>query len=94
MTAHESIQSLRERMSESIIGQQQLIDRLVLLADGNLLLEGLLGLAKTRAIKSLASNLNCGLSRIQFTPDLLPSFLYLKPLLFFHVLQTQFHYLK
>jgi len=62
-------------MSLSIIGQQKLIDRLVLvlLADGNLLLEGLPGLAKTRAIKSLAANLNCGLSRIQFTPDLLPS---------------------
>ena len=46
---------------------------LVLLADGNMLLEGLPGLAKTRAIKSLAKELDCGLSRIQFTPDLLPS---------------------
>jgi len=75
MTPLESIQKLREKMSESIIGQDLLIDRLilVLLADGNLLLEGLPGLAKTRAIKSLASELNCGLSRIQFTPDLLPS---------------------
>ena len=62
-------------MSESIIGQDKLIDRLilVLLANGNMLLEGLPGLAKTRAIKSLARELNCGLSRIQFTPDLLPS---------------------
>lgn len=62
-------------MQESIIGQEKLINRLVLvlLADGNLLLEGLPGLAKTRAIKSLAQLLNCGLSRIQFTPDLLPS---------------------
>jgi len=62
-------------MAENIIGQQSLVDRLVLvlLADGNLLLEGLPGLAKTRAIKSLASQLHCGLSRIQFTPDLLPS---------------------
>lgn len=75
MTAQESIQQLRENMSKSIIGQEQLIDRiiLVLLADGNMLLEGLPGLAKTRAIKSLADNLDCGLSRIQFTPDLLPS---------------------
>jgi MoxR-like ATPase len=75
MTSLESILKLREKMSESIIGQEQLIDRLilVLLANGNLLLEGLPGLAKTRAIKSLASELNCGLSRIQFTPDLLPS---------------------
>ena len=75
MSTNESILKLREKMSESIIGQEQLIDRLVLvlLANGNLLLEGLPGLAKTRAIKSLASELNCGLSRIQFTPDLLPS---------------------
>jgi len=75
MTSNESILKLREKMSESIIGQEKLIDRLilVLLANGNLLLEGLPGLAKTRAIKSLASELNCGLSRIQFTPDLLPS---------------------
>ncbi len=71
----ESILKLRDKMSESIIGQKTLIDRLVLvlLANGNMLLEGLPGLAKTRAIKSLASELNCGLSRIQFTPDLLPS---------------------
>ena len=75
MSSYESILKLREKMSESIIGQEKLIERLilVLLANGNLLLEGLPGLAKTRAIKSLASELNCGLSRIQFTPDLLPS---------------------
>ena len=62
-------------MSESIIGQESLIDRiiLVLLANGNMLLEGLPGLAKTRAIKALSQHLDCGLSRIQFTPDLLPS---------------------
>jgi len=75
MTTHQSIQHLMERISASIIGQQKLIDRLilVLLANGNLLLEGLPGLAKTRAIKALATELDCDLSRIQFTPDLLPS---------------------
>ncbi|WP_420581286.1 AAA family ATPase [Reichenbachiella sp.] len=75
MNALESIQELKSRMSASIIGQDQLIDRilLVLLADGNMLLEGLPGLAKTRAIKTLSKELDCGLSRIQFTPDLLPS---------------------
>lgn len=75
MTPHEAVQELKSRMSASIIGQEDLIDRLilVLLADGNMLLEGLPGLAKTRAIKTLASELDCGLSRIQFTPDLLPS---------------------
>ncbi|PZX48522.1 AAA family ATPase [Algoriphagus chordae] len=75
MNTLESIQHLKSKMSASIIGQDDLIDRLilVLLADGNMLLEGLPGLAKTRAIKTLASELDCGLSRIQFTPDLLPS---------------------
>ena len=75
MTAFESISQLKEQMAQSIIGQDKLIHRLilVLLADGNLLLEGLPGLAKTRAIKALANGLNSGLSRIQFTPDLLPS---------------------
>ncbi len=75
MTALESIQELKKRMSNSIIGQDRLCERLilVLLADGNMLLEGLPGLAKTRAIKTLAKELECGLSRIQFTPDLLPS---------------------
>lgn len=75
MTPFEAINELKSQMSKSIIGQSELINRLilVLLADGNLLLEGLPGLAKTRAIKSLAKNLDCGLSRIQFTPDLLPS---------------------
>lgn len=75
MSTLESIKQLQQRMSSSIIGQDGLIHRLilVLLADGNMLLEGLPGLAKTRAIKSLAKALECGLSRIQFTPDLLPS---------------------
>jgi MoxR-like ATPase len=75
MTTHQAIQHLRGKMSEAIIGQEKLIDRLVLvlLANGNMLLEGLPGLAKTRAIKALAKELDCDLSRIQFTPDLLPS---------------------
>jgi len=74
-TAFESVQILKKNMAKSIIGQDKLINQiiLVLLANGNVLLEGLPGLAKTRAIKSLAKELNCGLSRIQFTPDLLPS---------------------
>ena len=75
MTARESIVQLSERVSGDIIGQRHVVDRLILglLANGNLLLEGLPGLAKTRAVKSLARNLDAGLSRIQFTPDLLPS---------------------
>ena len=62
-------------MQESIIGQEDVVERLIigLLANGNLLVEGLPGLAKTRAIKALANNLEADFSRIQFTPDLLPS---------------------
>jgi len=75
VTALTAINDLKIRMGHSIIGQEQVIDRLVLglLANGNLLLEGLPGLAKTRAVNSMAKNLAAGLSRIQFTPDLLPS---------------------
>lgn len=75
MSCRNSILEIKERMAQNIIGQEELIERLilVLLSDGNLLLEGLPGLAKTRAIKSLSNVLDSGLSRIQFTPDLLPS---------------------
>jgi MoxR-like ATPase len=75
MSVLESINNLRRQMSDSIIGQQDVINNLLigLLANGNILLEGLPGLAKTRAVKSLAKNMEAGFSRIQFTPDLLPS---------------------
>ena len=75
MTTRDEIDGLRQRMGEAIIGQKGVIERLLigLLANGNLLVEGLPGLAKTRAIKALAKNLDCDFSRIQFTPDLLPS---------------------
>ncbi len=71
----QAIRNLEARINLSILGQENVVERLliVLLANGNLLLEGLPGLAKTRAITSLAKNLDAGLSRIQFTPDLLPS---------------------
>jgi MoxR-like ATPase len=75
MGARETILELQSRISASIIGQEQVVERLIigLLANGNLLLEGLPGLAKTRAVKSLAHNLDTDMRRIQFTPDLLPS---------------------
>jgi MoxR-like ATPase len=75
MSTLESIRKLQSRMGESIIGQQSVIEQLIigLLANGNILMEGLPGLAKTRAVKSLAKNLDADFSRIQFTPDLLPS---------------------
>lgn len=73
--ALQQVQQLKERMQRSIIGQEDVIDRLIigLLANGNLLVEGLPGLAKTRAIKAMAKNMTADFSRIQFTPDLLPS---------------------
>ena len=75
MSTLDTILELKRRMSLSIIGQEQVVDRVLLglLANGNLLLEGLPGLAKTRTVKALAHNLDAKLSRIQFTPDLLPS---------------------
>ncbi|MBW4935549.1 AAA family ATPase [Marinobacter sp. F4206] len=75
MTPWQQVDLLRKRMGEAIIGQKAVIDRLLigLLANGNLLIEGMPGLAKTRAVKALAKGLECEFSRIQFTPDLLPS---------------------
>ena len=75
MTAANEIANLRKNIGLDIIGQESVVESLLigLLANGNLLIEGLPGLAKTRAIKSLAKNIHSDFSRIQFTPDLLPS---------------------
>lgn len=66
---------LREEINKAIIGQSYMIDRLLigLLGNGHILLEGVPGLAKTLAIKSLAEAVDGAFSRIQFTPDLLPA---------------------
>lgn len=62
-------------MNKVIVGQKQMIDRLLigLLSNGHILLEGVPGLAKTLAIKTLAKTINAKFNRIQFTPDLLPA---------------------
>ncbi|SFX60702.1 AAA family ATPase [Marinospirillum alkaliphilum] len=75
MSVHARFIQLHEQLSRSVIGQQALTERLlvVLLADGHLLVEGAPGLAKTRAIQSLARQLEVSFQRIQFTPDLLPA---------------------
>lgn len=75
MSYHDDVLALQQAMGEAIVGQKAMIERLLLgmLANGHLLVEGLPGLAKTRAIKVLARHLDARLSRIQFTPDLLPS---------------------
>ena len=69
------IMPLRQQMGRVIIGQQQLIDRLIvgLLGNGHLLLEGVPGLAKTLALKTLAAAISAQFRRIQFTPDMLPA---------------------
>lgn len=66
---------LKNFMDARIIGQKDLVNKLIitLLADGNALVEGAPGLAKTKAIKTLASSIKAQYNRIQFTPDLLPS---------------------
>ncbi|TDG16070.1 MoxR family ATPase [Seongchinamella unica] len=66
---------MMEQMSRSVIGQQEVVRTLTLalLCNGNVLLEGLPGTAKTRSIKTLSRVLQASLGRIQFTPDLLPS---------------------
>ena len=69
------IELLNREMDKVIIGQRYMIDRMMiaLLSNGHLLLEGVPGLAKTLAIKSLANCIDGDFSRIQFTPDLLPA---------------------
>jgi MoxR-like ATPase len=75
LTPRKHLLELKNRMETSIIGQPAVVERLLLtmLCDGNILVEGLPGLAKTRAVKSLAKNMEANFSRVQFTPDLLPS---------------------
>ncbi len=70
----QGFQQLQQALSANIIGQQHLIERLLiaLLADGHLLVEGAPGLAKTKAINALADHIEGDFKRIQFTPDLLP----------------------
>ncbi len=72
---HGRFLALREDLSRVIIGQGALVESLLiaLLADGHLLVEGAPGLAKTTAIKELASRLEANFHRVQFTPDLLPA---------------------
>ncbi len=69
------VELIRQEMRKVIVGQKKMIDSLLiaLLADGHILLEGVPGLAKTLAIKTLASIIDAKFQRIQFTPDLLPA---------------------
>ena len=69
------VSRLREEIHRVIVGQDYMVDRIILgmLANGHVLIEGVPGLAKTTAVKSLAQAMDCDFSRIQFTPDLLPA---------------------
>ena len=69
------LDTIRAELDKVVVGQRYMIDRLLigLLADGHLLLEGVPGLAKTTAVKTLAQALHTTFSRVQFTPDLLPA---------------------
>ena len=69
------IPALRQEVGHVVVGQKYLIDRLLLglLANGHILLEGVPGLAKTLAVKTMAACIQTGFQRLQFTPDLLPA---------------------
>jgi len=69
------LEDIRNEMNKVIVGQQLMIDRLLigLLANGHILIEGVPGLAKTLAVKTLAAAIRTSFQRIQFTPDLLPA---------------------
>jgi len=73
--SHQAIHTLASTMEQTIIGQSHVIETLIiaLLTNGNVLLEGLPGTAKTRSIKQLSKTLQASMGRVQFTPDLLPS---------------------
>jgi MoxR-like ATPase len=69
------IETLKAEISKTIIGQHKMLDSLLiaLLSNGHILLEGVPGLAKTLAIKTLSDAIDGSFNRIQFTPDLLPA---------------------
>ncbi len=69
------LDQLRAEVSNVVIGQTAMIDALIiaLLTEGHVLLEGMPGLAKTLAVRSLSETMNLDFGRIQFTPDLLPA---------------------
>lgn len=71
----DKITNLKQFMESRILGQEELVRKLIItmLADGHALVEGAPGLAKTKAIKTLSECIEAAYSRIQFTPDLLPS---------------------
>ena len=75
MNTREALQQISAAMNAAVIGQETVVEKLLIafLADGHVLMEGLPGVAKTRSIKTLGKLVESEFSRVQFTPDLLPS---------------------
>lgn len=71
----QSVQSIKDEIGKVVVGQHQMIEQLIvaILANGHVLVEGVPGVAKTLSAKLLAKTIDVGFSRIQFTPDLMPS---------------------
>ncbi len=71
----QQLNQLRQEAAKVVVGQTYMIDRLLmgLIADGHILIEGIPGLAKTTAVKTVSDTIRTSFSRIQFTPDLLPA---------------------
>ena len=74
-TLHSAVESLKAEIGKVIVGQDQMVELLLaaILADGHVLIEGVPGVAKTLTAKLLSRSISTGFSRIQFTPDLMPS---------------------
>ena len=72
---NEAVLSIRNEIKKIIVGQEEMVKLIIaaLLADGHVLIEGVPGVAKTLTAKLVAKSVNAGFSRIQFTPDLMPS---------------------
>lgn len=72
---NETLNAIREMVAKVIVGQEQMLDLMIagILADGHILIEGVPGVAKTLAAKLMAKLIDADFSRIQFTPDLMPS---------------------
>ncbi|HET7898389.1 MAG TPA: AAA family ATPase, partial [Flavisolibacter sp.] len=72
---NEAVRNVREQIKKVIVGQEEMIKLILvaILADGHVLIEGVPGVAKTLTAKLVARAISVGFSRIQFTPDLMPS---------------------
>ena len=69
------VTAIKEELKKDVVGQQEIVDNVIIaiIAGGNVLLEGVPGVGKTRLVRSLGKVLSLPFSRIQFTPDLMPS---------------------